>query len=305
MRHRLWAGMAVLAAGCATVGTDEHGGVVAPEAPPPAPRIALAEVGDSVVYLEQTDAFTGLARSDGDTLVVSSRHDAVIHVLRTAPDTLVGFYEHLRLRFRSGNQTRDIETDSILWQRFVMHEDDGRIETLSTPSMPAEVRQLTELERQFDDFFLRLPDRPIVVGAEWVDTVRFGETGPGEESSIERLVVSRYRVARDTVVHDIPARVIEYTSVLESTVRSAPSTQGRMTSALVGEEQGRFVFAPDRELMLHRHRTGVLEGELVVEGNLDTQRLPQTFSYESRIELVPPLPPDTVATPREPEVEIP
>jgi hypothetical protein len=66
-----------------------------------------------------------------------------------------------------------------------------------------------------------------------------------------------------------------------------------MVSTLVGEEEGTFVYAPDGAVMLARDRFGVLEGELVVEGDLDTQRFPQNYSYESRIRLIPPLDPDS------------
>ena len=60
--------------------------------------------------------------------------------------------------------------------RFVLHARDGRIETLRAPEQSDETRQLTDLSRQFDDFFLRLPAAPLTVGTEWVDTMSFSET---------------------------------------------------------------------------------------------------------------------------------
>lgn len=273
--------MALLATGCAT-GVPASDGTDAPQPP----RIALAAPGDSVVYLEQTDARTAFERPTGEMAVATSRHDAVIHVVRTAPDTLEAFYEHLRLRVTMAGRERSPETESLRWQRFVLHDDDGRIETVATPPQPDEIRQMTDLTRQFDDFFFRIPALPLDVGTEWVDTTEF--TGGGQGTAT-RLTVTRFRVRGDTTMHGIAARVIDYQSVIESSMTTPPTTQGTMTSSLVGEEEGVIVFAPDRELMLSRHRSGGLEGELVVEGNLETQRLPQTYHYESRIELLPPV----------------
>lgn len=280
--------MAVLATGCATGGAAREG--MDAMQPPP---IALAAPGDSVVYLEQTDAITTFRRPTGQTPVVSSRHDAVIHVVRTAPDTLEAFYEHLRLRVTMAGRERSPETASLRWQRFVLHDDDGRIETVVAPPQPDEIRQMTDLTRQFDDFFFRIPARPLDVGAEWVDTTEF--TGGGQGTAT-RLTVTRFRVRGDTTMHGVAARVIDYESAIETSMTSPPTTQGTMTSSLVGEEEGVIVFAPDREVMLSRHRTGALEGELVVEGNLETQHLPQTYRYESRIELLPPVVPDEPPT---------
>jgi hypothetical protein len=253
------------------------------------PPIALAHVGDSVVYLEQTDASTAFERPTGEMVVVTSRHDAVIHVIRTAPDTLEAFYEHLRLRVTMAGQERSPETGSLRWQRFVLHDDDGRIETVVTPPQPDEIRQMTDLTRQFDDFFFRIPALPLDVGAEWVDTTEF--TGGGQGTAA-RLTVTRFRVRGDTTMHGVTARVIDYESAIESSMTTPPTTQGTTTSSLVGVEEGVIVFAPDRDVMLSRHRSGEHEGEIVVEGNLETQRLPQTYSYESRIELLPPVVPD-------------
>ena len=263
------------------------------ESQPRQPRVALAEVGDSVVYLEQTTAITFLARP-GDTLAVTSRHDAVIHVVRTAPDTLEGFYEHLVVRFEGGQQTRQLDTDSLLGERFVLHDERGRIETVSAPVLPPNIRQMTDLRRQFDDFFLRLPDRPLEIGGEWVDTVRLSATeGQG---STGRVSVERFRVRADTMVDGLPALVIDYETVIETSMRSAPTTQGTLTSTLTGGEEGTFVYSPAREILLRRHRIGVLEGELVLEGNLETRRFPQSYSYESRIAVLPPVVPSGDAT---------
>lgn len=254
----------------------------------PLPRIALAEVGDSVVYLEQNTAFSTIAR-ETDTLVVTSRHDAVVHVMRTAPDTLEGFFEHLLLRFEGANQTRNVDTRSLIGERFVLHDDDGRIETVSAPALSSAIRQMSDLRRQFEDFFLRLPARALDLGAEWVDTVRFGANEG--ESAAERLAVTRFRVRADTVVEGIAARIVDYQSALETRLRSASSTEGVLVSTLAGAEEGTFVYAPERAVLLRRHRVGMLEGELVIEGNLDTRRFPQSYSYESRVELIPPIRP--------------
>lgn len=269
---------------------------VEPEAPaPPAlPPIALRAVGDSVMYLERTASFTLIERPN-DTLRINGNHDAVIHVMRTAPDTLEALYEHLLLNFRTRTQNRNIDTDALIGERFRLHEERGRIALVSAPQLPAEIRQLTDLRRQFDDFFMRVPRQPMTVGMVWVDTVH--HQGQEGDASMDRNVVTRFTVRRDTVMHAIDALVVDYVSVLENSMRSAPTTEGTLVSRLLGEEEGTFVYAPAAEVMLRRKRVGLLEGELVIEGNLETHRFPQSYGYESVIELIPPALPGSANRP--------
>lgn len=272
-------------AGCA--GSGAAPGAVTDTAPgAPAPRLSFSEVGDSVVYFEEIEAYTLLARGEGDTVRMDSRHHAVIHVVRTAPDTIEGFYEHLVLRHFGAGRVRDLDTEAVRWQRYVLHEEDGRIETLHAPELPREIRQLSDLRRQFEDFFLRTPDFPLAIGSEWADTTRFG-TSEGEGST-DRLTVTRYRVRGDTTMHGVPALTIAYETAVESSMRTAPTTQGTLTSIMVGGEEGTIVYSPERRLMLLRERLGVLEGELSVEGSLDDRTIPQFYGYSSRTELLPP-----------------
>ena len=275
----------------------------APEGPEPGPTLApirLAQVGDSVMYLERTESFTLIERPN-DTLRIVSTHDAVIHVIRTAPDTLEAFYEHLLLRFETPTNVRNIDTDPIIGPRFVLHEDDGRIALVSAPPLPNEIRQLTDLRRQFDDFFLRLPEQPLAGGLVWVDTVRLqGQEG---EATTDRSVVTRFTVRGDTVVEGLAALIIDYDAALDYSTTSAPTTEGRLLSRLVGEEEGWFVYAPAREVMLRRWRVGVLEGELVIEGNLEERRFPQSYGYESTLELIPPAIPGASRRPAAPPAE--
>ena len=283
MKHRSVLAALALVAACSSGPSADS----TPTQPALAP-IALGSVGDSVMYLEQTDALTRIARPN-DTLRVGSSNVAVIHVMRTAPDTLQAFYEHLVLRFETPTQSRNVDTQALLGPRFVMHENRGRVTTVATPDLPNEIRQLTDLRRQFDDFFLRLPATPLTLAQTWVDTVRFAaEDGEG---STQRSAVTRFTARADTVVEGLAALVIDYTSVIEASVRSAPTTSGTLLSTLIGEESGSFVYAPGREVMLRRVRHGLLEGELVIEGGLEPLRFPQTFRYDSRIELLPPVQP--------------
>ena len=252
---------------------------------PSLPPVALRAVGDSVLYVEQTEAHTVIDRP-GDTLLIQSNHTAVIHVVRTAPDTLEAYYEYLQLRFATPSQTRNVDTRALIGPRFVLHEDQGSIETVSAPELPDEIRQLTDLRRQFDDFFLRTHGRALAVGEEWTDTLVMGGT-EGEAGS-ERRTLTRFRVRGDTALYGIPGRIIEYESTIEAHLRTAPTREGVLRSSLTGGENGTFVYSPERGVMLQRERVGVLEGEIVVEGNLETLRFPQSYSYESRVALIPP-----------------
>ena len=80
-------GVVVSLGACASGGADTDSSAPEPRLAP----IALASVGDSVMYLERTESFTLIERAT-DTLRIVSTHDAVIHVIRTAPDTLEAFY---------------------------------------------------------------------------------------------------------------------------------------------------------------------------------------------------------------------
>lgn len=252
---------------------------------PQTQHLALAEAGDSVLYLVLSNGLTMIDRS-GDTLIVTTRQTAVVDVQRVAPDTLLASFDYLHLQYARDEEEHIVDTGSLLDEPFVLHEDDGRIETVSAPRMSPQLRQLSDLRQQFDDFFLRLPDRPLEVGVTWADTLE--SSAIEGESRAGRLAVTRFVVRADTVLDEIPARVIDYETAIEMNLRSAPSTQGTLISTMAGGEEGTFVYAPERDLMLRRRLIGVLEGEVVVEGNLETQRFPQSYTYDTTIELILP-----------------
>ena len=279
LRHRaVLLALAALFSACA-------GHEPAPEPAPSLPPIALRAVGDSVMYLEQTETHTVIERPS-DTLLIQSSQTAVLHVVRTAPDTLQAFYEHLSLRFSTPSAERNIDTGALIGPRFVLHEDDGRITTVSAPALPEEIRQLTDLRRQFDDFFLRTQGRTLAPGEEWVDSLDM--SAAEGEAGTDRRTVTRFRVRGDTAVYGIAGRIVEYESAIEASLHTAPTRDGVLRSSLTGGENGFFVYSAERAVMLLRQRVGVLEGEITVEGNFETVHLPQAYTYQSRVALIPP-----------------
>jgi hypothetical protein len=100
--------------------------------------------------------------------------------------------------------------------------------------------------------------------------------------------VGRYRVRGDSTLHG--ERVVAVEVGVETEILSGsatPRATGATTqSALKGEETGVFFFAPASGRLVERRRTGRLAGTVTLSAAGRAISIPQSFTYESRIELI-------------------
>jgi hypothetical protein len=240
---------------------------------------------DTLRYQEATRATIDLTTPQGD-FNVRSRSDATIAVTFGPADTARAWYEALAISAESPQGQQAPPTEEVLRQPFVLRLDaDGTLETLSTPELPASFQGVSDIARQFDDFFVRLPKTPLTRGAAWTDTVRVeAATSTGGRVATERI--TRYEVTGDSVIDGAPALVVRAAvrTQLSSTGPSGtPETE--MLSVLRGDEQGTFYFDAAAGRMLGRSQTGDLSGDLQFIGPQPVS-LGQRVRYERTLRLL-------------------
>lgn len=255
-----------------------------PKPAPPTPRPAgpaLAAVGDSALYLEVTTSTATFQRDTMKPMEVTTRQSGALHVLRTAPDSLEAWFEGLYLRVKSPAADSKIDTKPILYLRYKLLEEDGRVRAVEVPSIPPEIAAASDVRREFYDFFPRLPaDQALPVGRTWTDTLVRSDTSSNAE--LEMSFATTYRVTGDTTVAGVAGRVIRYDTDIRVTSQGR-STTASMRSTLTGTEAGVYVYSPERRLMLSRAGSGDLAGTFSA-GSASAR---QFYVYDTTIDIQP------------------
>jgi hypothetical protein len=240
---------------------------------------------DTLRYQEASRATIDVTTPQGD-VNVRTRTDATIAVTFGAADTARAWYDQLSLSAESAQGQQAPPTGEVLGKPFLLRVlADGSLETLSTPDVPASFQGVSDIARQFDDFFVRLPDTPLSRGTTWTDTVRVeAPTSTGGRVATERI--SRYEVVGDSVIDG--AAVVVVRAVVRSHLNStgpAGMPETEMMSVLRGEEQGTFYFDAAGGRMIGRSQTGDLSGDLQFIGPQPVS-LGQRIRYERTLRLV-------------------
>jgi hypothetical protein len=243
---------------------------------------------DTLRYSEQTIGRVSMQVPGGE-MVVKSSHVAGIRIRGVTEGRAEGWYDRLVLRQEGpGSGTQEPATDGLIGQPFALAVTaTGRVETQSVPRIPVAVAALTDLSRQFDDFFITLPTKPLDVGVAWADTVVRARGSRPDSASSSRHIRS-YRVARDTMVAGARAAVIALRQVVR--VESTSPMPGRplqMRTYLEGEETGTALFVVTSGRLHSRERRGTLSGELTITGGPQPATIPQRYEYTSTLSLQP------------------
>jgi hypothetical protein len=215
-----------------------------------------------------------------------SEHEATVAVVRLAGDTARAWYEALSIGATGPMGDQRPATDAVLRAPFTLQLDArGRTRTVSTPNFPADFAGVTDLTHQFDDFFVRLPARPLRVGLAWSDTAT--RTDSSAERSTRWRSVASYRVERDTVADGVPALVVRMRQQIQTRVEApVPGQPTRARTTLAGTEDGFFVFAPSAGRLLARRREARLAGEIVMRNGAAAMSFQQAYSYASTLDAV-------------------
>ncbi len=239
---------------------------------------------DTMRYREVTSSQSRM-EAPGEVFETTMLHDATIALWFTAADTARAENRALIVDHTMGDEmTVLVGTRDALGLPFVLRfPPSGRVETVAAPQFPDAFDGVTDLTRQFDDYFLPLPDRPLGLGVTWADTTRL------ESEAQTILDVGTYAVSGDTTVAGAAAWIV--TSDVVRSVRSegeGPSPGTTMVIEQNRTERNRFVVSVAPFRMLSRVRTGTTAGSITISGGPRTMTLPTSDSFTNRIEWIAP-----------------
>lgn len=245
----------------------------------------VSEASDTLRYAEATNGMVEMSTPNG-SVVVRSLHDAHIAVTFPGPGRAQAWYEALTVESSGPMGSARPGTSGITGQPYEFQfAPTGHVTGMKTPPMPPEIAEMTDLTRQFD-FFITVPTTELSIGAAWSDTVVNDQAGRESDKTFTRHVRS-YVVERDTSIGGVRALLIRINQTVELTTSSeVPEQNMTLSATLKGTDTGWALFAPTSGRMLERERHGSLKGEMLMEpAGMAAMRIPQTYTYDSRISL--------------------
>ena len=248
-------------------------------------QTTYAAPGDTLRYREVTQGKFTLSGPQGD-IPVSIEQRSQIAVVRLRGDSARAWYDSLAISASSPAGDQRPATDSALKLPFRLAFDSrGRVKVVQAPVFPKSFEGMTDLSHQFDDFFLRLPAKPLTVGLAWSDSL--SRTDSTAEKFTRWASNADYRVERDTVVAGAPAVIVSVKQRVKiSGEGPVPNQPMRATSALDGTEEGFFVFAPKPGRVIARRRAGRLEGDIFMKGGMGEFTMKQVYSFTGSLDAI-------------------
>lgn len=253
----------------------------AAQAPAPAYRRAPR---DTLRYQEQTTARIDIAMAE--PVSMQTFHDATLAIVFGGADTARAWFETLSVSLSARGGTQRPSTDSLRGAPYLLSfPASGMVATLEPPPIPREVANQTDLTREFDDFFISLPARPLRAGLTWSDSLSHERPArPGDTYRSDR--VRRYQVLRDTTVAGERAVIIGIEQFISTAATSpVPGGVARAGTILEGHESGTAIFAVRSGRMLERRRSGTLNGRFSMMTPNQSRDFEQRYEYTSVITL--------------------
>jgi hypothetical protein len=241
--------------------------------------------GDTLSYHAQNSDSSVLTTPDGPVPAVTLSESTVRLVFGTRGSATAAFTA-LRVLLRTPKGDVTPPTTGAINRPFSLTiSDRGLAQTASAPMFPAELTRVVDLATEFDDFFLVLPGKPLVIGLTWADTVN--QTGSTSGNlKFTRHSTAGYTVARDTTVQGRHCLIItsESSQTLEA-VGPGPGPGRTVTNRQSGTETGFFLFDPQAGRLVGRQRVGQYTGSLRVTGGPAVTEYPLTRTILSGVEL--------------------
>ncbi|MGH7659096.1 MAG: hypothetical protein ACREL6_12755, partial [Gemmatimonadales bacterium] len=239
---------------------------------------------DTLRFRESTTAQTSIEFDEVVTLHTMDA-EAGIFITFLPGDTARAWYNDLVMEVVSPTDRQRLETAPLIKRPYLLRIDQrGRVSTLEPPVVPDGIAEVADLSHAFDDFFPRLPDGALTPGLTWTDTLIHRDT-----TGINDLVstsIGRFRVVRDTVVNGHRAYVVSAEQDIRLEELRAASGTTITGSHLSGSDRGWFVFDPERGRLLVRHRTGEIQGVILLTEGPDPVTSEQIYRYRQHIEAV-------------------
>jgi hypothetical protein len=248
-------------------------------------QTAYAPPGDTLRFRDVTQGKIILTMPQGE-IPVTVEQRSVLSVVRLRGDSARAWYDSLSLAASSPGGDQRPATDSALKKPFRLTFDSrGQVKLVQAPTFPKSFAGMTDLTHQFDDFFFRLPAKPLAIGLAWSDSVtRIDSTA---EKFIRWSTNVDYRVERDTVVGGTPALIISMKQRIHTNGEGpVPNQPMRATSTLAGTDDGFVVFAPRAGRLLARRRSGKLEGDIFMKGGMGEMSMKQAYTYTGTLDAV-------------------
>jgi hypothetical protein len=210
---------------------------------PAAAQTQYAPPGDTVRYRWGAKINVIVSTPQGE-IPVNADQSGVVAMTRLPHDSALVWFESLAISASTPAGEQKPSTAELVGKPYrVAFSPRGRVHLVESPAIPPELEGMGDLRHAFDDFFLRLPTKPLAVGLAWSDTVT------RSDSSADRWMrvgaVSEYRVERDTVVNGVPALVVAMKEHIDIQAENpVPNAPARGHTTLTGTDTGYFVFAP-------------------------------------------------------------
>lgn len=252
----------------------------------PAAIPTYSRTSSDTLHYRETTTVRAVVSTPGGVMPVDLDHDARIAVAFKPNDRAEAWYEALQVSSRSpmGNQIPD--ATELLREPFVLEFGaNGDVKTVSAPAIPESFAGVSNLRSQFLDFFLVLPDEPLLPGAEWESTIsKQDSTDAGGTVHLEK--VGRYTVVGDTLINGAEAVIIR--AAVENTIESTqfiPAQGITVRSVFTGPEDNTFYFSTDRGVLISRKRSAQLDGTMEVVGGPQPMSIDQEMEFESTLNL--------------------
>lgn len=241
--------------------------------------------GDTLRYHESTDVDITVDAPQGTFDLEAASRGSLALTFATA-DSVRAWFTELNVSSTSPMGSQAPNTDDVIHEPFTLRfAADGRVEAVETPTVPAALRTISDVRRQFEDFFFILPEEELHEGYSWeyevsVEDVRDGE---GTHSFTK---TGTFTVVGDTTLDGRHALVItgDLNSTLDVTMSDA-SNDVTVTNAFSGIERNRIAFDPEEGVMVLRERQADLSGTSEYEGGPMPMSLRQQIQYDSEIRL--------------------
>lgn len=243
--------------------------------------------GDTLSYVETTDVDIVVDSPQG-RIDVAANVDTKLDLAFVTPDTLAAWYTMLDVSTQSPLGNQNPSTESVINVPFrLVVSPRGNVETISTPAVSPELRTISDVRRQFEDFFLVLPEEELEVGLSWEYYAAVDDSASveGRHAFTKSGLLT---VVGDTTVSGIHGLKIE--GDLETTLLSTstdPNMGAEVINNFSGVERNVVVFSPERGVMVLRERNADLSGTTEYIGGAMPFSMQQTITYTSSTVLQP------------------
>ncbi|MGQ0562706.1 MAG: hypothetical protein ACT443_12630 [Gemmatimonadota bacterium] len=157
----------------------------------------------------------------------------------------------------------------------------GEPAVVSMPKLGNTIQRVGVNQSLFRRFFVRLPAERVRAGTVWVDTITISDQTAGSKVDVRDIVTSTF--AGDTTANGRTVAIVNTSS--QRTLEVSGTNEGvQIAQKLSGTSSGRFLWDPQRNLLVERTETSELSGTFDLP-QMGMTGLPVTARGSSRLVL--------------------